>query len=216
MVHLGITLMFLGFAGEGFKIDRQLLLKAGEQATVGHYTVKNNGVKVTDDGQKQMITGHVAVFEDGKPIGTHVSSPMVLPQTRGTAHDRGRDPPNRSRRSLPGDAGLRTEGFVDEPAGGDQSAGELDLDRFGIMVTTSLSIAFSNIDQPKMVTKATAGLHKNHIRAWWDSTILETTMRSISATAGYAKNTGSMLASVMRTCFIPSSSLSARVSSCFF
>lgn len=70
VVHLGITLMFLGFAGEGFKIDRQLLLKAGEQAKVGHYTVKNNGVTVTDDGQKQMITGHVAVFENGKPIGT--------------------------------------------------------------------------------------------------------------------------------------------------
>ncbi|MEK6629886.1 MAG: cytochrome c-type biogenesis CcmF C-terminal domain-containing protein, partial [Acidobacteriota bacterium] len=70
VVHLGITLMFLGFAGEGFKVDQQLLLKAGEQAKVGHYTVKNNGVRVTDDGQKQMITGHVAVFEDGKPIGT--------------------------------------------------------------------------------------------------------------------------------------------------
>jgi cytochrome c-type biogenesis protein CcmF len=70
IVHLGIVLMFLGFAGEGFKVDQQILLKAGEEATVGHYTVKNMGVKVTDDGQKQMVTGHIAVSEDGKPLGT--------------------------------------------------------------------------------------------------------------------------------------------------
>jgi cytochrome c-type biogenesis protein CcmF len=70
VVHLGIVLMFLGFAGEGFKIDRQMQLGPGKEATVGHYTVKNMAVKVSDDGQKQMVTGHVAVFEDGKSIGT--------------------------------------------------------------------------------------------------------------------------------------------------
>jgi cytochrome c-type biogenesis protein CcmF len=70
IVHLGIVLMFLGFAGEGFKVDEQVLLKAGQEATVGHFTVRNNGVKVTDDGQKQMVTGHIAVSEDGKPLGT--------------------------------------------------------------------------------------------------------------------------------------------------
>jgi cytochrome c-type biogenesis protein CcmF len=70
IVHLGIVLMFLGFAGEGFKGDEQILLKPGQQATVRHYTVRNDGVQVTDDGQKQMVTGHIAVFEDGKRIGT--------------------------------------------------------------------------------------------------------------------------------------------------
>ena len=38
IVHLGIVLMFLGFAGEGLSNDEQLLLKPGEQATVGDYT----------------------------------------------------------------------------------------------------------------------------------------------------------------------------------
>ncbi|MCX6551834.1 MAG: hypothetical protein NTY02_12685 [Acidobacteria bacterium] len=70
IVHLGIVLMFFGFAGEGFKADEQFLLKPGQQATVRHYTVRNDGVKVTDDGQKQMVTGHIAVFEDGKALGT--------------------------------------------------------------------------------------------------------------------------------------------------
>ncbi len=70
IVHLGIVLMFLGFAGEGFKVDQQLLLKLGQEATVSGVTVRNAGVTVTDDGQKQMITGHIAVSERGRSLGT--------------------------------------------------------------------------------------------------------------------------------------------------
>jgi len=68
VVHLGIVLMFLGFTGEAFKIDEQVLLKPGQQAQVGHYVIRNDGVRVTDDGQKQMITGHLTVFRDGTEI----------------------------------------------------------------------------------------------------------------------------------------------------
>ena len=70
IVHLGIVLMYLGFAGEGFKTDQQMLLKLGQEATVRQFTVKNNGVKVTEDAQKQMVTGHILVTEDGKSLGT--------------------------------------------------------------------------------------------------------------------------------------------------
>ena len=70
IVHVGIVLMFLGFAGEGFKREEQVLLKPGQQATVGHFTVRHDALRVTSDALKQMITGHVSVFEDGKEIGT--------------------------------------------------------------------------------------------------------------------------------------------------
>ena len=70
IVHLGIVLMYLGFAGEGFKTDQQVLLKLGQEATVRHFTVRNNGVKVSEDAQKQMVTGHVSVTEDGEARGT--------------------------------------------------------------------------------------------------------------------------------------------------
>ncbi len=68
IVHLGIVLMFFGFTGETFKIDEQVMLKPGQQAKIGHYVLRNDGVKITDDGQKQMITGHLAVLRDGKEI----------------------------------------------------------------------------------------------------------------------------------------------------
>jgi cytochrome c-type biogenesis protein CcmF len=68
LVHLGIVLMFVGFAGEAFKVEQQVLLPLGRQAAVGHYIVRNDGIRITDDGQKQMIIGHVAVLRDGKVI----------------------------------------------------------------------------------------------------------------------------------------------------
>jgi cytochrome c-type biogenesis protein CcmF len=68
IVHVGIVLMFLGFAGEGFKQDEQVLLKPGQQAQVGDFVVRLDAVRVTDDGQKQMITGHTTVFRDGEEL----------------------------------------------------------------------------------------------------------------------------------------------------
>jgi cytochrome c-type biogenesis protein CcmF len=71
IVHLGIMLMFLGFAGGGFSRDTQLLLRPGEQATVDDYTLRLDALKVTDDGQKQMITAHITVSDgDGEVLGT--------------------------------------------------------------------------------------------------------------------------------------------------
>ena len=61
IVHAGVVLIFLGFAGEGFSRDKQLLLKPGEEAVVGDYTIHLDAIRVTDDGQKQMITGHITV-----------------------------------------------------------------------------------------------------------------------------------------------------------
>lgn len=70
IVHLGIVLMFLGFAGEGFSRDEQLLLKPGEEATVGRYVLHMDAIRVTDDGQKQMVTAHISVKDtDGTDLG---------------------------------------------------------------------------------------------------------------------------------------------------
>ncbi len=70
VVHLGVVLMFLGFAGGAYKLDEQVALKAGEEVTVGRYTLRNDGIKVHDDGQKQMTTVYLAVFENGVQTDT--------------------------------------------------------------------------------------------------------------------------------------------------
>jgi cytochrome c-type biogenesis protein CcmF len=68
IVHVGIVLIFLGFAGEGFKQKETVLLKPGQQVEVGDVVVRLDAIRVTDDGQKQMITGHTTVFRDGNEL----------------------------------------------------------------------------------------------------------------------------------------------------
>ena len=69
IVHAGIVLMFLGFAGQGYKLhEDSLRLSPGQTATIGRFTVRHDSIAVTSDAQKQMITGHVTVFSGGKEI----------------------------------------------------------------------------------------------------------------------------------------------------
>jgi len=68
IVHVGIVLMFLGFAGQGFHREEQVPLKVGQQTTVGPFTVRHDALRVTSDAQKQMVTADVSVFENGKQI----------------------------------------------------------------------------------------------------------------------------------------------------
>ena len=70
IVHVGIVLMFLGFAGQGFKRSEEGLLLPGKQLSIGSFTIRHDALTVTSDGQKQMITGSVSVFDRGKLIDT--------------------------------------------------------------------------------------------------------------------------------------------------
>ena len=85
IVHLGMVLIFFGFAGEGFKQHEKIELTPGLQTTVGHFTIRHDALRVTQDGVKQMITGHVTVFDDGEEIGT-------LEPARWFFHKRPNDP----------------------------------------------------------------------------------------------------------------------------
>jgi cytochrome c-type biogenesis protein CcmF len=69
IVHVGIVLIFLGFAGEGYKQSEQVLLRPGQQTTVGDFTVRLDAMRVTTDDQKQAITAHMTAFRDGAELG---------------------------------------------------------------------------------------------------------------------------------------------------
>ncbi len=130
IVHLGIVLIFLGFAGEGMSRDEQLLMKPGEQAMVGRYTLHLDALRVTDDGQKQMVTGHITVKDaKGNDLGQMHPAKWYFRK-----HE---DQPTSEvaiRRIVRGgplhrDAGLRDAGADRERRGPHQPAGELDLGR---------------------------------------------------------------------------------------
>ncbi len=70
VVHLGIVLIFLGFAGSGFKQSEQAQVKPGQKVEVGDFVVQYDALTVTDDGQKQMVTAQVTVFRDGNQFAS--------------------------------------------------------------------------------------------------------------------------------------------------
>jgi cytochrome c-type biogenesis protein CcmF len=69
VVHIGIVLMFLGFAGSGYKLDAQLLLRPGQETEIGRYTVRYDRLTETSDARKQMITASMTVLVDGETVG---------------------------------------------------------------------------------------------------------------------------------------------------
>jgi cytochrome c-type biogenesis protein CcmF len=68
LVHVGIVLMFMGFAGEGLKKHETLLMKPGQVVHVGGYDIRHDRIRVTDDGRKQMVTAEITVLRDGSEL----------------------------------------------------------------------------------------------------------------------------------------------------
>ena len=68
VVHLGVVLMFFGWAGNAYKIERKIGLHPGETVTVGDYEIRHDGITATQDWQKDMITVEMTVLRDGKEL----------------------------------------------------------------------------------------------------------------------------------------------------
>jgi cytochrome c-type biogenesis protein CcmF len=66
VVHLGITLMFLGFAGTAYKREDEARLEPGGEKVIGKYRLHFDRLAHEEDRQKEMVTGEVSVFVDGK------------------------------------------------------------------------------------------------------------------------------------------------------
>jgi cytochrome c-type biogenesis protein CcmF len=69
VIHVGIVLVFLGFAGNEFKRSEDAKLLPGQQVVVAPYTVQYKALTITDDGQKQMVTAEVSVLRNGDAVG---------------------------------------------------------------------------------------------------------------------------------------------------
>ena len=70
IVHLGIVLMFFGWAGNAYKVERKTTLRPGETFELGSYVIRHDGLRATEDWQKEMITADIAVLRDGVVVDT--------------------------------------------------------------------------------------------------------------------------------------------------
>jgi cytochrome c-type biogenesis protein CcmF len=69
VVHLGIVLLFLGFAGSAFQIERDVIMEQGERAVVGDYEVRFDRLSEEDFPEKSVVTAHISVFRKGRAVG---------------------------------------------------------------------------------------------------------------------------------------------------
>jgi cytochrome c-type biogenesis protein CcmF len=68
IVHVGMVLAFLGFAGGAYERSESVSMLPGEQVTVEPYTIRYVALSVTQDAQKQMVTAELEVLRDGEPL----------------------------------------------------------------------------------------------------------------------------------------------------
>ncbi len=69
IVHSGIVVMFLGFAGAAWALEHETALSPGESHTIGNYTLTYTGPRMEVDPNKRMAFADVEVQRNGKSMG---------------------------------------------------------------------------------------------------------------------------------------------------
>jgi cytochrome c-type biogenesis protein CcmF len=69
IVHVGIAVMMIGFAGRAWSVDKEASLKPGEQVQLEEYTMTYVGPRMEVDTEKRMVFADVDVSRNGKPVG---------------------------------------------------------------------------------------------------------------------------------------------------
>lgn len=69
VVHVGIAVMFLGFAGRAWGVDKEVSLRPGESTEIAEYKVTYVGTRMEVDEEKRMVFADVDVERNGKPVG---------------------------------------------------------------------------------------------------------------------------------------------------
>jgi cytochrome c-type biogenesis protein CcmF len=70
IVHLGVVLMFIGWGGNSYKIERKLGITPGETVELGPYQIRHDGAKASEDWQKDMLTVEFTVFRNEEKVDT--------------------------------------------------------------------------------------------------------------------------------------------------
>ena len=66
LVHIGIMMMFFGWAGSAYQIEKTAKLAPGQTATIGAYTIRFDKLAHEEDRQKEMVTGEITALVNGK------------------------------------------------------------------------------------------------------------------------------------------------------
>jgi cytochrome c-type biogenesis protein CcmF len=68
LVHIGIMLMFLGWASSSYQMEKTAKLAPGQTAKLGDFTVRFDRLAHEEDRQKEMVTGELTALVGGKEV----------------------------------------------------------------------------------------------------------------------------------------------------
>ncbi|MGH2698442.1 MAG: heme lyase CcmF/NrfE family subunit, partial [Actinomycetota bacterium] len=69
IVHLGVLLIVIGFAGNAFKVERRADMNPGDTLAIGSYTLTYEGVRTAGTPEKDIFEAEVAVVRGGDDLG---------------------------------------------------------------------------------------------------------------------------------------------------
>jgi len=79
LVHLGVVLMFIGFAGNLFNVERSITLRPGETGSLGSYTMVFQGMRESRAGNATLREARLNVFHEGKAMGSMTPARSFYP-----------------------------------------------------------------------------------------------------------------------------------------
>jgi cytochrome c-type biogenesis protein CcmF len=77
IVHVGISIMLIGFAGRGWSVDKEATLGKGESVQFEEYTVTYVGPRMDVDTEKRMVFADIDVAKDGKHVARIVPAQLI-------------------------------------------------------------------------------------------------------------------------------------------
>jgi cytochrome c-type biogenesis protein CcmF len=69
LVHVGVAVMMIGFAGRAWGVDKEVSLLPGQETQIEEYRIKYLGPRMEVDQEKRMIITDVEVHRHGKFVG---------------------------------------------------------------------------------------------------------------------------------------------------
>jgi cytochrome c-type biogenesis protein CcmF len=69
LVHVGVVLMFIGFAGNTYQKETDVTLDKGQVTTLGRYQITYEGFRKSSDPQKESTEVRLTIRQDGHSLG---------------------------------------------------------------------------------------------------------------------------------------------------
>jgi cytochrome c-type biogenesis protein CcmF len=68
VVHFGVVLMFVGFTGSAFKVERELQMLPKDVVKISDYTFRYDEAKPFENSHKEVVSAHFSVWKNGEPF----------------------------------------------------------------------------------------------------------------------------------------------------